>query len=200
MVDCLLRCPRLKCDRALPACDSCIKRGDSPSCSYQSRRLGSQRHWPQSHGPPDNVQNRMDRLEGLILSMMSNGPAPGLSTATGDVASSSAQVVKAPHSQRRDQMADELETAGYTHEQAAPCPQGSSDDTKHSDVMKIDADYRKPFCVGEAHWAALLNEVPLNLSVNRFGRKLTHFRLQRYATICILNTSDTTSKQKGSPS
>src|SRR3984957_9783330 len=58
---------KLKCNRQSP-CDNCTKRGDALSCAYAApaaRKKGSQNH-SQSNGTPDDMQNRIDRLEGLV--------------------------------------------------------------------------------------------------------------------------------------
>ncbi|KAI7126653.1 hypothetical protein KC352_g31960, partial [Hortaea werneckii] len=65
---------KLKCNRAHP-CDNCSKRGDMQSCSYATaanKKRGAAGPTG-TNGTPDDMQNRIDRLEGLVLSLMSSG-------------------------------------------------------------------------------------------------------------------------------
>src|ERR1700753_4058894 len=65
---------KLKCNRQQP-CDNCIKRGDVGTCTYAApaARKKSSISSPSATGP-DEMQNRIDRLENLVLSLMTNGP------------------------------------------------------------------------------------------------------------------------------
>jgi hypothetical protein len=124
---------RLRCDQGLPVCGSCVRRGDTMSCSYQSRRVGLQRHWPPSHTAPSSVQNRMDRLEQLVLTMMNQvvgDPGPN-------------QAAPPPNVQ-------------VLQQEVLPGAQPALN--TRSRMIRIDADYGNPYSVGEAHWAVLLNE------------------------------------------
>lgn len=149
---------RLRCDRALPVCDSCIKRGDVVSCSYVSRRPNARKHQAPSHGASDPVQNRIDRLENLVHAMMGNASGSGeprLHT--------SARASKVTGSYRQcagpaNDYADESQEL-YT----------STQPSKHLDergssrgMIRIDLDYKNPSYIGESHWATLLNEVGLH--------------------------------------
>ncbi|OIW34383.1 hypothetical protein CONLIGDRAFT_566845 [Coniochaeta ligniaria NRRL 30616] len=64
---------RKKCDRSHP-CSNCVKRegAGTSACSYASP---SSRKKSQNQGAssPDDMQNRIDRLEGLVLSLMHGG-------------------------------------------------------------------------------------------------------------------------------
>ncbi|KAK4545699.1 hypothetical protein LTR36_002653 [Oleoguttula mirabilis] len=63
---------KLKCNRGQP-CDNCTKRGDAPACNYATpgaRRRGGVNG---ANASPDDMQNRIDRLEGLVLSLMTTG-------------------------------------------------------------------------------------------------------------------------------
>ena len=74
---------KLKCNRQAP-CDNCIKRGDGPSCTYAApaaKRKGTNSSTPSSNAAPDDMQNRIDRLEGLVLSLMTNGNSSGSAAA-----------------------------------------------------------------------------------------------------------------------
>lgn len=61
---------RLKCNRLSP-CENCVKRNDSEACSYAS--TGGRPRRTQISGSfssSDEMQSRIDRLEGLVLSLM----------------------------------------------------------------------------------------------------------------------------------
>ncbi|CZR52548.1 uncharacterized protein PAC_02425 [Phialocephala subalpina] len=68
---------KLKCNGSHP-CEHCIRRGDASSCSYVALKT-----WKQSRGQSetnrDDMQNRIDRLEGLVLSLMTDGALSALS-------------------------------------------------------------------------------------------------------------------------
>ncbi|KAJ3573562.1 hypothetical protein NPX13_g4658 [Xylaria arbuscula] len=68
------RTRKLKCNRGAPSCENCVKRGDTQSCVYatpSSRRKNQ--NAAGADASPDDMQNRIDRLEGLVLSLMHGG-------------------------------------------------------------------------------------------------------------------------------
>src|SRR5690242_7041064 len=67
------RTRKLKCDRSHP-CSNCLKRegNDTLGCSYAAP-LSRKKNQTQANGTPDDMQNRIDRLEGLVLSLMHGG-------------------------------------------------------------------------------------------------------------------------------
>ncbi|KIV84956.1 hypothetical protein PV11_00701 [Exophiala sideris] len=151
---------KLKCNRQQP-CDNCTKRGDSASCAYAApaaKKKGSQNH-SSSNSTPDDMQNRIDRLEGLVLSLMTNGaqavgPAAAqqvLSTGTSTVGSGSL----GPN------LDNELDETNMMDDDDDNQEAESETDgvTKSFGILKVDAERQKTFYVGEAHWAALLSEI-----------------------------------------
>ncbi|ELR07987.1 hypothetical protein GMDG_08572 [Pseudogymnoascus destructans 20631-21] len=56
--------------RSIP-CENCIRRGDAAGCAYAAP--GPRRKAAPPGSSPDDMQNRIDRLEGLVLSLMTNG-------------------------------------------------------------------------------------------------------------------------------
>ena len=105
------------------------------------------------------MQNRIDRLEGLVLSLMTNGSqsiapaavAQALSTGESSIGSGSL----GPN------LDNELDDSGMMDEDAdGQEPESETDGvTKSFGILKVDAERQKTFYVGEAHWAALLNEI-----------------------------------------
>ncbi|KAF8852933.1 hypothetical protein BDZ45DRAFT_694700 [Acephala macrosclerotiorum] len=90
---------KLKCNRSHP-CENCIRRGDISSCSYASpqakKRNQNQSQTTTNH---DIMQKRIDRLEGLVLSLMTNGALSALSVIT----DASAHSIAVMGSQPKDQ-------------------------------------------------------------------------------------------------
>ncbi|KAI1132487.1 fungal-specific transcription factor domain-containing protein [Nemania abortiva] len=159
------RTRKLKCNRGAPSCENCVKRGDTQSCVYatpSSRRKNQNNAG--ANASPDDMQNRIDRLEGLVLSLMHGGAnidpstaaaaaeatssrnAPVSALSTGDTSSSSA------HLDRDDdgEMKDEGDEAGSDVDDNLAASLG---------VLKVDADAGKSMYVGQEHWHSLLADV-----------------------------------------
>ena len=157
-----LKYRRLRCDRALPVCDSCLKRGASASCSYQSRQPGSHRHWSSPHVAGEGVQSRLDRLEKLIVDTMTH-VAPSKDSAPREAIQSvnDAGNVKASSSNWNDSVNNNEHMSEHSRELEVRSARDKIETPNANNVMHIDADHKNPLCVGEAHWVALLNEVRL---------------------------------------
>ncbi|EON62028.1 hypothetical protein W97_01247 [Coniosporium apollinis CBS 100218] len=142
---------KLKCDRGHP-CDNCTKRGDASSCSYASpgNRKKSQVSQSSSSSPGD-MQNRIDRLENLVLSLMTNGAqsAGPTAAATAVAGSLSGSSVGVPLDVDGDDMISE-ENEGLDGEVDKV--------TKSIGVMKV-MDNKAPIFASEAHWYAILGEI-----------------------------------------
>ncbi|KAJ5762993.1 hypothetical protein N7533_001674 [Penicillium manginii] len=136
---------KLKCNRGHP-CENCVKRGDGPSCSYAQtgarKKNLSQQASPTS---PDDMQNRIDRLEGLVLSLMTNGtqsdgPAAAMAAISGESTAGS---------------------TGLSNEIELDDDEGPESDTeqvtKSFGVMKVDNN--KSYYISEAHWASVLHDI-----------------------------------------
>ena len=165
---------RLKCDRALPACESCLRRGDVTSCTYQSRKPGSQRHWPASHKTSEGLESRMDRMEQLILKMVENN------TQTRSVSKEVAMPLTPVFSEDCSGQQNHVE-ARLSSPSASDCTElvdSQQEDTcpTKTKVMEIGSEREAPFCFGEAHWAALLN------GVGHYSSPLRH---SRWAHSCL---------------
>ncbi|ETI25721.1 hypothetical protein G647_02495 [Cladophialophora carrionii CBS 160.54] len=151
---------KLKCNRQSP-CDNCTKRGDTASCTYAApaaRKKGSQSQ-NSANGTPDDMQNRIDRLEGLVLSLMTNGSqAVGPAAAQQALSAGASSVGSGSLGPNLD---TELDDSGMMDDDAdGQEPESETDGvTKSFGILKVDAEKQKTFYVGEAHWAALLNEI-----------------------------------------
>ncbi|KAJ5306799.1 hypothetical protein PENANT_c003G08153 [Penicillium antarcticum] len=138
---------KLKCNRSNP-CENCVKRGDAVSCNY-AQASSRKKNSPQqsSSNSPDDMQNRIDRLEGLVLSLMTNGsqsagPAAAMAAISGE---SSAGSAGPSHELDIDEEGMGLEESDT--EQV----------TKSFGVMKMDNN--KSYYMGNAHWASILNDI-----------------------------------------
>ncbi|KAJ5660403.1 hypothetical protein N7507_006854 [Penicillium longicatenatum] len=138
---------KLKCNRSNP-CENCVKRGDAHSCSYaqvNTRKKNLQQQTTPTS--PDDMQNRIDRLEGLVLSLMTNGaqsagPAAAMATISGDSSAGSTG------------LSHELELDDGIH---GAEESDTEQVTKSFGVMKMDNN--KSYYISDAHWASVLNDI-----------------------------------------
>ncbi|KAE8148427.1 hypothetical protein BDV25DRAFT_131245 [Aspergillus avenaceus] len=140
---------KLKCNRAHP-CENCVKRGDSTSCTY-AQANARKKNIPQRASPssPDDMQNRIDRLESLVLSLMTNGSqSAGPAAAMAAISGNSSSIGSAQHTIDLD--VDE-ETSG------GPEESDTEQVTKSFGIMKVDNN--KSYYISDAHWASVLNDI-----------------------------------------
>ncbi|PGH12733.1 hypothetical protein AJ79_04094 [Helicocarpus griseus UAMH5409] len=141
---------KLKCNRAVP-CENCVKRNDASSCTYAQprtrKKVPSSQHSPTT---PDDMQNRIDRLEGLVLSLMTNG-----SQSAGPAAAQAALSGPSSRASRQDvkdlELEDEMDSKLYESD--------TEQVTKSFGVMKVDSKTQKSYYISEAHWMAVLNDI-----------------------------------------
>ncbi|KAJ5210039.1 hypothetical protein N7491_009852 [Penicillium cf. griseofulvum] len=138
---------KLKCNRSNP-CENCVKRGDAASCNYAQPNSRRKNPSQQSSNTPDDMQNRIDRLEGLVLSLMTNGPqsegpAAAMAAISGDGSGDSARF---SHDY-------DIEEEGMEGAEESDTDQV----TKSFGVMKMDNN--KSYYISEAHWASVLNDI-----------------------------------------
>lgn len=150
---------RLKCNRGHP-CDNCTKRGDTGSCTYAAP--GNRKKSTASTGAttsPDDMQNRIDRLEGLVLALMTNGAQ------SAGPAAAQAAIAQSLSSGSSDQHFD-IPNMGGPMSTSAPesIPEEDVGDesemenvTKSIGVMKVHNN--STVFASEAHWYAILGEV-----------------------------------------
>jgi len=145
---------RLKCNRTNP-CDNCVRRGDANSCSYAAP---STRKKNQSQGAtsPDDMQTRIDRLEGLVLSLMTNG-AQSAGPAAAVAAISRSQSDSAASSFPPDQ--DREEDDDMIKEEDEDGESDVEGVTNSLGILKVDADQGKSMYYGDSHWHMVLSDV-----------------------------------------
>lgn len=125
------------------------------SCSYAapgSRKKQSTSS--QSSNSPDDMQNRIDRLEGLVLSLMTNGSQSAGPAAANQALSMNSSSGSLGYPQDVD--LDGEEDDGM--------PRGSGAEESETDqvvqslgVMRVDNN--KSMYFGDAHWAAILQDI-----------------------------------------
>ncbi|KAM3483916.1 hypothetical protein MY8738_002670 [Beauveria namnaoensis] len=143
---------RKKCDRKHP-CSNCTKRegNDTSSCTYAAP--ASQKKSPsQADLSPDDMQNRIDRLENLVLSLMHTGgsdPSSAVAAARGQ--SVSQTTIDSTPSAKMEQ--DDGTNVG---------DEGSDDEdglTASLGMLKVDADKGKSMYIGHEHWHSILADI-----------------------------------------
>lgn len=147
-------CPlRLKCNRGHP-CDNCQKRGDTASCAYASpsaRKKGISSN--NSNSSPDDMQNRIDRLENLVLSLMTNGSQAAGAAAAHAILSSS----------RGNSLSNSMANSQPPEDPDSIREEGEDseiNDVAHSiGIMKVDNG--KAIFASDAHWYAILADVSM---------------------------------------
>ncbi|KAI2616482.1 fungal-specific transcription factor domain-containing protein [Hypoxylon sp. NC1633] len=153
------RTRKLKCNRGTPSCENCVKRGDTQSCVYatpSSRRKNQSSAGASS--TPDDMQNRIDRLEGLVLSLMHGG-------ANIETSHSSNVVPAAPSVTDSSSANIERDHDGVMRDDDADGG-GDGGDSDIDDglatslgVLKVDADKGKSMYIGQEHWHTLLVDI-----------------------------------------
>ncbi|KAF1938018.1 hypothetical protein EJ02DRAFT_458217 [Clathrospora elynae] len=171
---------KLKCNRGHP-CDNCTKRGDAVSCTYATP--GNRKKSTASTGSatsPDDMQNRIDRLEGLVLSLMTNGAQ------SAGPAAAQAAIADSLNSASSDQQFDlsQLDT-GMRHGAPESIPEedvGEESEmenvTKSIGVMKMHNNHA--VFASEAHWYAILGELSEVKNYFAEHKKQYEDQLKRY--------------------
>lgn len=146
---------KLKCNRTSP-CENCVRRGDAASCSYATpgTRKKSSSASNGSSSTPDDMQNRIDRLEGLVLSLMTNGSgsagpaaaAQAISTSTSD---------ESPMSGRQNSMQEDNDMIREEGDDESD----TESVTNSFGILKVDNEKGKSMYVGDSHWHLVLADI-----------------------------------------
>lgn len=127
------------------------------SCSYAA--IGSRKKQTSASHPissPDGMQNRIDRLEGLVLSLMTNGSqSAGAAAATRTLSmSNSTGSLEYPHDVDVDLEAQKYNTSKGEGEEA----ESETDQVSQSlGMMKVFNNQSMYY--SDAHWATVLSDV-----------------------------------------
>lgn len=175
----------------MPACGNCVNRGEITACCYVARKAESRTKSQESSVPADAGQDRIDRLEQLVFTLLKNGqhsqrqvntPSSGIDV-DHDTISDNIFV------ETSDQ--EHLGVSGVHDKRATDSLAGSNT------VITIGADFKQP-ASDEAHWALLLNEV-CDIGVSTF-RPDNLGRLAKFGRICVRSKDNTRSRQRRWPS
>ena len=163
----------MRCDRALPVCGSCIRRGDVAGCSYQLDRSGIRKSWTlvqaPTHFSADDVQSRLSRLEYMLSTLTEEDPGSDTaSTGNGRERQSESLLlfdgeksIPVPRTVDGD-LTNEM---AFCPPSQAPARRAAQEGlrTTNQSTIRTDACYTRSSPVAISHWEALLNEVGLRL-------------------------------------
>lgn len=129
------------------------------SCSYTA--VGTRKKQTsssQSSNSPDGMQNRIDRLEGLVLSLMTNGVQSAGATA----ATRALSMTNSSGSMEYPQDVD-VDVDGDDQENAMVKGEGEEAESETDQVSQslgmMKVDNNKSLYYGEAHWATILSDI-----------------------------------------
>lgn len=148
------------------------------SCSYAA--VGTRKKQSsssQSSNSPDGMQNRIDRLESLVLSLMTNGAqSPGATAATRALSmTNSTGSMEYPQDVDVDVDGDNQKN-GMVKGEGEEAESETDQVSQSLGMMKVDNN--KSLYFGDAHWATILSDVSPK-SYNSSRTELMSCRLQR---------------------
>ncbi|PSS03618.1 fungal-specific transcription factor domain-containing protein [Coniella lustricola] len=156
-----------KCDRSHP-CSNCVKRegADTLSCSYASP-ANRKKNQAEASNSPDDMQNRIDRLEGLVLSLMHGGAnispsdaaaAAAVATSSGSSKSGAGAATTATPTSSSARMEEDgpIGDDDYDGEEDSDIDDGLANSLG---VLKVDADRGKSMYIGQEHWHTILADI-----------------------------------------
>ncbi|KAI9651115.1 hypothetical protein NHQ30_001152 [Ciborinia camelliae] len=142
---------KLKCNRSHP-CENCTRRGDASSCSYAAPGT-RKKNQSQGATSPDDMQNRIDRLEGLVLSLMTNGASSAGPAAAAAAINSQSDSAGSSFPLDLEQDDDDMIKEGSDED-------SDVDGVANSlGVMKVDPDKGKTTYLGDSHWHLVLADI-----------------------------------------
>ena len=107
------------------------------------------------------MQNRIDRLESLVLSLMTNGPQSAGPSAAQAVLAGTGPITGSSMSGSTPSFQPDLDSEMVKDETEMAADEGEDSDVdqvvKSIGVMKVDAN--KSFFISEAHWYSILAEI-----------------------------------------
>lgn len=129
------------------------------SCAYATP--GSRKKSSASQGAsasPDDMQNRIDRLEGLVLSLMTNGAqSAGPTAAAAAIAGASSGSISG--SSADNALDVDIEEPEAIKEEGENGTEDSDVDQVAKSIGIMKMDNGKTIFASEAHWYAILGEV-----------------------------------------
>lgn len=137
---------------------------DTLSCSYASP-ANRKKNQAEASNSPDDMQNRIDRLEGLVLSLMHGGAniSPSDAAAAAAVATSSGSSKSGAGATTT---ATPASSSARMEEDGQMCDDAEEEDSDIDDglanslgVLKVDADRGKSMYIGQEHWHTILADI-----------------------------------------
>ncbi|TRX98981.1 hypothetical protein FHL15_000323 [Xylaria flabelliformis] len=139
-------------------------RGDTQSCVYatpSSRRKNQ--NSAGANATPDDMQNRIDRLEGLVLSLMHGGANIDPSTAAAAAeatASRNAPISALSNADSSPSLRLDRDDDGEMKDDGEDASSDVDENLAESlGVLKVDVDQGKSMYIGQEHWHTLLADV-----------------------------------------
>lgn len=132
------------------------------------------------------MQNRIDRLESLVLSLMTNGSQSAGPSAAMAAISGNSSAGPARHLNEAD--VDEDGPGGHEESETEQV-------TKSFGIMKFDNN--KSYYISDAHWASVLNEVRQFYHLFLLSFVDTIHRYRKCVTILLHTRNSWTSRQRG---
>jgi hypothetical protein len=133
-----------------------VKRGDSQSCTYANPTSRRKTQGSTSTNPtPDDMQNRIDRLEGLVLSLMHGGANIDASAVAAAAGGKPAPASVTDSSVPRNDAEDE----GIMHDEGDADSDVDDGLATSLGVLKVDPDKGKSMYIGQEHWHVLLADI-----------------------------------------
>ncbi|KAK4101760.1 hypothetical protein N658DRAFT_566718 [Parathielavia hyrcaniae] len=152
---------RKKCDRSHP-CTNCVKRegAETLSCSYATP-VSRRKNQSQGEPTPDDMQNRIDRLEGLVLSLMHGGANVDVPSLRGSSSISSGGAASNPSPSAADSGSVPLKLEGHDDGAMQDDDESDVDEglAKSLGVLKMDVVRTKHVYLGEEHWHTILLDI-----------------------------------------
>ncbi|KAK5132779.1 hypothetical protein LTR08_008664 [Meristemomyces frigidus] len=152
---------KLKCNRGHP-CDNCTKRGDTQSCNYATPGARKRGGVNGLNVNPDDMQNRIDRLESLVLNLMTSGESqpPGAARAAARAAINTS---RRNSSLTGSDLRLDVEGSDMIKEEG---PHGLRQGEEDSEVEQVSegigimrVDNGRAIFASDAHWYAILGEI-----------------------------------------
>ncbi|KAL2178651.1 fungal-specific transcription factor domain-containing protein [Thermothelomyces heterothallicus CBS 202.75] len=153
---------RKKCDRSHP-CGNCTKRegAGTLSCSYATP-VSRRKNQGQGEPTPDDMQNRINRLEGLVLSLMHGGANIDASSLPGGSSTSSGGAASNGSPSTADSSSLRAKAEGHDDDGEVQGDDESDVDdglAKSLGVLKMDPARSKHVYLGEEHWHTILLDI-----------------------------------------
>ena len=153
------RVRKLKCDRSSP-CEKCVKRGDTASCSYPqagNRRKQSTRS--SGSATPEDMQNRVERLENMLLTMIANSGSQDAAKASRTLSLSTAASPRSGGSHSQELSTPSQDTP-HTDDQFGEEEDGESETDKVTNSFGVmHFNNNQSVYLGEVHWGTVLSDV-----------------------------------------